>query len=346
MAGAIVSLETSLSIERGTDVPDHSLTMAGKVRRRLLRGESLTTQQAVDEIGGSPSFLGVTIGEMQRLGFEIVTEDEGEGRDRRKRYRLADPGYQPTPADFEARLADNRKRGASGRPSGDWLTAAEVAEYFDGSPDRAGKLYRSGRLTRRRPRLKGAKGFYYDRAEVEAIAGERQPAPAVEIDDEPVILPPSAEVVMYYLAEHGTITDPSGMAGTGLRDRFEDLGYTRTTSGYGTKAAEGAGLIERDTQGKRTYRIALTDRGRAWVAAHPAPDPEPEPGPPVAVAPPSSQQFPAGRESGPAHLPTLPGLGDGVTVFALVQDRDGTITMGLRNGATSWQVEVIGATRE
>jgi hypothetical protein len=66
----------------------------------------------------------------------------------------------------------------------------------------------------------------------------------------------------------------------------------------------------------------------------------------IAVAPPSAANRIGELGSAPDGLPTLPSLGGGVTVYALVLNDDGSITMGLRNGQASWHVDVIGATEQ
>lgn len=63
--------------------------------------------------------------------------------------------------------------------------------------------------------------------------------------------------VVAYLAAHGEITDPKGMAATALA---EAIGYPGSSAAFAQllSGMERSGLIEREIRGKRTYRIATT----------------------------------------------------------------------------------------
>jgi hypothetical protein len=63
--------------------------------------------------------------------------------------------------------------------------------------------------------------------------------------------------VVAYLAAHGEITDPKGMAATALA---EVIGYPGSSAAFAQllSGMERSGLIEREIRGKRTYRIAST----------------------------------------------------------------------------------------
>ena len=70
-----------------------------------------------------------------------------------------------------------------------------------------------------------------------------------------------------YLVGHGEVSDRSGRATSRLK---EAVGYNGGDAGFiriVSLMAE-AGDIEREVRGKRTYRITLTDQGRATAAHH------------------------------------------------------------------------------
>ncbi len=71
--------------------------------------------------------------------------------------------------------------------------------------------------------------------------------------------------VVAWLATAGPLTDASGMASTALAAAVEypgtSIAFAQLLSGM-----ERAGLIRREIRGKRTYRIDLTDEGRARAA--------------------------------------------------------------------------------
>src|ERR1700746_3667966 len=62
--------------------------------------------------------------------------------------------------------------------------------------------------------------------------------------------------VVAYLAAHGEITDPKGMAATAVA---EAIGYPGSSAAFAQllSGMERSGLIEREVRGKRTYRIGL-----------------------------------------------------------------------------------------
>jgi hypothetical protein len=94
--------------------------------------------------------------------------------------------------------------------------------------------------------------------------------------------------VVAYLATHGEITDPKGMAATALA---EAIGYPGSSAAFAQllSGMERSGLIEREIRGKRTYRIASTP---AALQARPA-------GSRRRAGPPA-QAGPAGRAGRPA----------------------------------------------
>jgi DNA-binding MarR family transcriptional regulator len=67
--------------------------------------------------------------------------------------------------------------------------------------------------------------------------------------------------VVAWLAAHGDIHDPSGMASSNLA---RQIGYPGTSIAFAQllSGMERSGLIEREVRGKRTYQVALTDAGR------------------------------------------------------------------------------------
>jgi DNA-binding MarR family transcriptional regulator len=362
-----LTLEEAFDMERDPTVPESDLTLAGKIRRRLFRGEMVDALIVRNEIGGNNSILSVVILNMKTLGFEFANSTRREGRLTYTEYRLADPTYQPSPAAFEANKAGHRASSRARRerakaagtppPSQRWVTAGEGARIAGlDDPDQIGKAWRAGRIVHRKPHPRSPRAYLYDRAEIEALwprAGEAgvTPAEAVEVEVEPEAIPPASEALIHFLAEHGgVIADAQGRASTPIRDHFEHLGYTRGSAAWATTGAEKAGLVEREVNGKRCYRIALTAEGRKWVRAHPEPvpvDASPAIAADVALPPMAIAAGKSGTVSnGAVDLPTLPGLGGSVTVYALVQNTDGSITMGLRNGAASWQVDLIGATEQ
>ena len=93
--------------------------------------------------------------------------------------------------------------------------------------------------------------------------------------------------VVAYLAAHGEITDPKGMAATALA---EAIGYPGSSAAFAQllSGMERSGLIEREIRGKRTYRIASTP---AALQARPAGSRR---------AGPPAQAGPAGRAGRPA----------------------------------------------
>jgi DNA-binding MarR family transcriptional regulator len=75
-----------------------------------------------------------------------------------------------------------------------------------------------------------------------------------------VITPHRAKVLSILLREGGAIEDASGQATPLLR---VETGHRHTNSLSGVLGQmEKAGLIQRDVNGRRTYRIALTKKGR------------------------------------------------------------------------------------
>lgn len=345
MASSTMTMAERLQIESGHVVPASELPASGQLRRRFLHGETVTSRQARDEIGGlNGNAFAVVVAQMRQLGFTFETEnldDRGS-----LSYRLTDPSFRPSSEALDAHKAAGRARQGA-KPSSDWITATEAAAILGTrDPDQVGKRYRAGKLTKRRKR--DHKHFLYDRAEVEALPKIRTAAALAEPEPEAVaataepIIPPSAEAIVRFLAEQGGVSaDAHGRAATPIRDHFESLGYTRTTTGAAQIAAEKAGLIERQVAGKRCFRIALTDAGWAWIRQNAEPEPE-LPSLPEAVAVASAPSHPSGSRVEPNALPALPGLGADVTVYALALNLDGSVTMGLRNGVTSWQVDVVG----
>ena len=67
--------------------------------------------------------------------------------------------------------------------------------------------------------------------------------------------------VVAWLAAHGDIHEPSGMASSNLA---RQIGYPGTSVAFAQllSGMERSGLIQREVRGKRTYQVALTDAGR------------------------------------------------------------------------------------
>lgn len=95
---SINRLAERIAEERDPATDDVDLTMVGRVRRRLFRGEVLTPKIVVTEIGGSNGLLGQVMFQLETLGFEAVREPDEAGL---TTYRLGNPDYQPTDADYE-----------------------------------------------------------------------------------------------------------------------------------------------------------------------------------------------------------------------------------------------------
>jgi DNA-binding MarR family transcriptional regulator len=344
-------IEQRLADERASVIPDAELSTIGQIRRRLFRGEALTQAQVHEEMSGSPSAFHVMLSDLRRLGFEVVRHDSGD-RFHTSSYSLADPGFQPSAKAFEAHKERSRRQSQDLRDRSKaadigWVTASEAAAIMGTDDhDRPGKAFRAGRLTRRKHPPNNPRAYLYDRAEVEALP-KLGPEIAPPPEPEPSTVPPAAELVIRFVAEHGgVISDARGHAGAPVRDHMQRLGYTRGSATWAMIEADKAGLIERQVNGKRTYRVALTDAGWSWLRQHAEPEPEPEPeAASFAVAPPSTAaigKLGTATPNGAIDLPTLPSLGGGVTVYALVLNDDDSITMGLRNGETSWLTNVIG----
>jgi hypothetical protein len=358
----VTTYEEAFAIERDPAVPDSALNGAGKIRRRLFRGEMIDMPTAL-AMGVTHSIMTVTILAMKRLGFEFDITRRREGRVTFAEYRLVDPDYQPTPAALEANRAESRKESQRKRdeakarksqalsPAG-WVTAAEAAAIMGtDDPDRVGKAWRAGRIVHRKRHPRNPRAYLYDRAEIEALPkfGPPQTTVIEEAPDDNE-LTPGATIVLRFLATSGPLVDARGFASQPVKNHLVRSGYHHGTVSVACRELERAGFVERDLNSKRTYRIEITNAGRAWVRAHPeAAEPEPSPNlsDAVTVAPSSTAigKLGAATPNGAMDLPTLPVLGGGVTVYALVLNDDDSITMGLRNGEASWQVDVIGATK-
>jgi len=76
-----------------------------------------------------------------------------------------------------------------------------------------------------------------------------------------VMTPHRAKVLEALLREGGAVEDPAGQA-TPLLKKYTGHKHTNSLSGVLSQIEE-AGLIQRDMNGRRTYRIALTREGRA-----------------------------------------------------------------------------------
>src|SRR4029453_2112475 len=132
-----MTLAEAFDMERDPTVPESELSIAGRIRRRLFRGEMVDVPTVRDEIGGTSSILSVVTHGLRGLGFEFANSVRREGRLTFTEYRLADPSYQPTPTAFEANKAANRARSQAGRerakaagplpPSRRWVSAGEGA---------------------------------------------------------------------------------------------------------------------------------------------------------------------------------------------------------------------------
>lgn len=110
----------------------------------------------------------------------------------------------------------------------------------------------------------------------EPPASDVEDGGALQASDDPAVSVPAAAVtggdvklggtqreVLAWLADHhGTIADPAGSCTTVIADDIDRAG--NHVSGV-VKVLTTRGFVTRDTRGKRTYRISITDAGRDAV---------------------------------------------------------------------------------
>jgi len=98
----------------------------------------------------------------------------------------------------------------------------------------------------------------------DADNGAGTDVPVADIELSPVAIEALATV-----AKLGPFSDDSGRSTRQLQDAMPTgPGYATPSISSGCKALEDAGLIRRNTNGKRTYEIKVTARGRKWLQAH------------------------------------------------------------------------------
>jgi hypothetical protein len=113
-----------LRMDRDESIPDAELTLSGRVRRRLLRGEAVDPRQFAAESGGHVSLTSTAVLSLRRLGFDVENVPGPRG----VLYRVTNPEHWPSDEAFdkfrthsteESRAARERKRarqGAKGTP--------------------------------------------------------------------------------------------------------------------------------------------------------------------------------------------------------------------------------------
>jgi hypothetical protein len=98
MSGSNARLAETLAIDRGNEVPDSELTFSSRIRRRLLRGETLTPKQVVAEVGGSNGLTAQVVRQLDQLGFDINRDANEEGL---TTYTVTNPDHEPTDAQYQ-----------------------------------------------------------------------------------------------------------------------------------------------------------------------------------------------------------------------------------------------------
>lgn len=76
------------------------------IRRRLLHGERLTSEQVSEFTGKTPGLLDTTVSVMKKWGFTFAVDGKG----RQRGFRLTNPQHQPTEANRPERSAPTRRR--------------------------------------------------------------------------------------------------------------------------------------------------------------------------------------------------------------------------------------------
>lgn len=136
------------------------------------------------------------------------------------------------------------------------------------------------------------------------------------------------------IAERVSIPDPAGGRGS-HHTEYRLANPTFIPS----EAAFEAERKRRADEGERKRLKGRAKRGKAGVS-----EPKRTNAAKVPAVRDASHAPAGGVSAGTAasSLPTLPALGQSVTVYALVMNEDGSLTMGLRNGVASWMTTVQG----
>ena len=200
-----------------------------------------------------------------------------------------------------------------------WITTAEAADRLGNSPDAVRKLRLKGRLTRYHVEQDGGmKRAYFDADEVDALRREwgRE---ATTDTAAPIELPPVSIYALIALWScGGVIASERGRTTSVLHKLVGEHRYSSASVSMGVGKLDRSGLVEREMNGKRTFRIALTQAGRDWLAENrdlvssyaltstePEPEPEPEPervSEALALVEPEPEMTPP---SSPPPVPTL-----------------------------------------
>jgi excisionase family DNA binding protein len=166
-----------------------------------------------------------------------------------------------------------------------WLTTPEAARLIGAGTSTVVKRIVKGDLPAERDEHDH---YRIRRADVLALWEVPEAPPAVDP-------PPLGAVLLRELAARGgEFSDPSGRAAAMITDAVEQRhGYNRQSISTTYRTLDTQGLIEREVDGKRTKRIALTPAGRAWLQANPVePDDEPTPEPSLELGQPEESPDP------------------------------------------------------